>query len=134
MLPCVKLGTCIERSPSSSRSPLSPKKPIASQFDWPQWQGPDRTAHSKEAGLLKQWPKEGPPLAWNVKALGGGDSTPAVADGQIYGMSHRGSDEVVWALSEKDGKEVWARQIWSGVHDELASIQRGSKRYSHRGW
>ena len=23
-------------------------------------------------------------------------------------MSHRGSDEVVWALSEKDGQEIWA--------------------------
>jgi outer membrane protein assembly factor BamB len=78
------------------------------EFDWPQWQGPDRTAHSKETGLLKQWPKEGPPLAWKVKGLGGGDSMPSVAKGRIYGMSHRGGNEMVWALSEKDGKEIWA--------------------------
>jgi alcohol dehydrogenase (cytochrome c) len=81
------------------------------QFDWPQWQGPERTARSKETGLLQEWPKDGPPLAWNVKGLGGGDSTPSVANGRIYGMSHRGSDEIVWALSEKDGKEVWAVRI-----------------------
>ena len=81
------------------------------QFDWPQWQGPDRTAHSKETGLLKEWPKEGPSLAWKVKGLGGGDSMPSVAGGRIYGMSHRGSDEFVWALSEKDGKEIWAMRI-----------------------
>jgi outer membrane protein assembly factor BamB len=80
-------------------------------FDWPQWQGPDRTAHSKETGLLAEWPKEGPPLAWKVKGLGGGDSTPSVAAGRIYGMSHRGSDEFVWALSEQDGKEIWAVRI-----------------------
>ncbi len=80
-------------------------------FDWPQWQGPDRTAHSKETGLLKEWPKEGPPLAWKSKGLGGGDSTPSVAAGRIYGMSHRGVDEVVWALSEKEGKEIWAVRI-----------------------
>ncbi len=43
-------------------------------FDWPQWQGPDRTAVSKETGLLKEWPKDGPPLAWQVKDLGGGYS------------------------------------------------------------
>src|SRR6478672_3493178 len=78
------------------------------QFDWPQWQGPDRTAHSKEERLLKQWPRSGPPLAWKIKGLGGGDSTPSVAAGRIYGMSNRGADEFVWALSEKDGKEVWA--------------------------
>jgi len=83
----------------------------AGNFDWPQWQGPDRTAHSKETGLLKEWPKDGPPLAWKTKGLGGGDSTPSVAAGRIYGMSHRGADEVVWALSEKDGKEMWAVRI-----------------------
>ena len=84
---------------------------LSAPFDWPQWQGPDRTAHSKETGLLKEWPKEGPPVAWTVKALGGGDSTPSIAAGRIYGMANRGADEIVWALSEKDGKEVWAVRI-----------------------
>jgi len=88
-------------------SPLS----SALAEDWPQWQGPDRTAHSKETGLLKDWPKDGPPLAWKISGLGGGDSTPSIAAGRIYGMSHRGSDEFVWALSEKDGKEIWAVRI-----------------------
>jgi outer membrane protein assembly factor BamB len=84
---------------------------FSAQFDWPQWQGPDRTAHSKETGLLAEWPKDGPPLAWKVKGLGGGDSTPSVTGGRIYGMSHRGTNEMVWALSEKDGKELWAVRI-----------------------
>src|SRR6266480_4707123 len=84
---------------------------LCGQFDWPQWQGPDRTAHSKETGLLQEWPKDGPPLAWKIKGLGGGDSAPSVAAGRIYGMSHRGGDEMVWALSDKDGKENWAVRI-----------------------
>ena len=83
----------------------------AGNFDWPQWQGPDRTAHSKETGLLKEWPKDGPPLAWKVTGLGGGDSTPSIAAGRIYGMSTRGENEFVWALSEKDGKEIWAVKV-----------------------
>src|SRR5437667_10505881 len=84
---------------------------LSAEFDWPQWQGPDRTAHSKETGLVKEWSKAGPPLAWKAKSLGGGDSTPSVAAGRIYGMSHRGADEMVWALSEKDGKEMWEVRI-----------------------
>ena len=28
-------------------------------FDWPQWQGPDRNAISKETGLARSWPAEG---------------------------------------------------------------------------
>ena len=83
----------------------------AGRFDWPQWQGSERNAVSKETGLLKEWAQEGPPLAWKVKGVGGGDSAPSVAAGRIYGMSHRGENEIVWALAEKDGKEIWAVRI-----------------------
>src|SRR3954470_4985012 len=76
--------------------------------DWPQWQGPDRNAMSKEKGLLQEWPKEGPPLAWKINKLGGGYSEPSIAAGRIYGMSNRGEEQVVWCLSEKDGSEIWA--------------------------
>jgi outer membrane protein assembly factor BamB len=80
-------------------------------FDWPQWQGQDRTAVSREKGLLQDWPKGGPPLAWKVADLGGGYSTPSVAAGRIFGMSYRGDDEVVWALEEATGKELWVTRI-----------------------
>src|SRR5437899_9589678 len=62
----------IRRPPSSTLFPYTTL--FRSQFDWPQWQGPERTAHSKETGLLQEWPKDGPPLAWKVKGLGGGRS------------------------------------------------------------
>lgn len=83
----------------------------AQAADWPQWQGVDRTGVSKETGLLKEWPKDGPPLAWKVNTLGGGYSAPAIAAGRIYGMSKRDGREVIWALSEVDGKELWATPI-----------------------
>ncbi|KAA0222221.1 serine/threonine protein kinase [candidate division KSB1 bacterium] len=81
------------------------------RFDWPKWQGPDRNAISKERGLLKEWTKDGPPLAWKIKGLGGGDSAPSIADGKIFGMSNRGKDEVVWALSEAEGKTLWVTRL-----------------------
>jgi outer membrane protein assembly factor BamB len=84
---------------------------VACADDWPQWQGPDRNSVSKETGLLQEWPKEGPPLAWKVKGLGGGYSAPSIAAGQIYGMSNRGNEQVVWALAEAGGKELWAVPI-----------------------
>src|SRR5579885_1317234 len=80
-------------------------------FDWPQWQGPDRTGVSHETGLLPRWPADGPPLAWKADNLGGGFSAPAVAGGRVFGMSYRGNDEVVWALDEQTGKELWVRTI-----------------------
>jgi outer membrane protein assembly factor BamB len=83
----------------------------AKPFDWPQWQGPDRTAVSKETGLLHEWPKDGPQLLWKAKDLGGGYSAPSVAAGRVFGMSNRGNEEVVWALAEPDGKELWATPL-----------------------
>lgn len=84
---------------------------VVTAADWPQWQGPGRDSKSPETGLLQQWPQDGPPLAWKSENLGGGDSAPAVVDGRIIAMANRGEDEIVWALSEKDGKELWATRI-----------------------
>ena len=83
----------------------------AGEFDWPQWQGPQRNGISKETGLLQSWPKDGPPLAWRISNIGEGFSTPSVANGRIFAMANRNNDEYVFALSEKDGKEIWAAKI-----------------------
>ena len=90
----------------------------AEKFDSPQWQGPDRNAISKENGLLKEWPKEGPALAWKVKELGGGYSAPAIAAGRIFGMSNKAEKEIVWALSETDGKPLWEMPIGSAFEQK----------------
>jgi hypothetical protein len=54
---------------------------LARADDWPQWRGPKRDGHSRETGLLKEWPKDGPRLIWQVNDLGSGYSTPSVVTG-----------------------------------------------------
>src|SRR5262249_9546285 len=84
----------------------------ASNLDWPQWRGPERNGISKESGLLKQWPAQGPKLLWQVNDIGDGFSTPAVVGSRIFLMSNRGMDnEFVQALSTQDGKPVWTTRI-----------------------
>lgn len=97
----------------------------ASAEDWPQWQGPDRNAVSKETGLMKEWPKDGPPLAWKIDGLGGGYSAPSIAGGRLHGMSVRGQDEVVWALSEKDGKELWVTRLGPALTEGMPQGKEG---------
>jgi outer membrane protein assembly factor BamB len=48
---------------------------------------------------------------WKAEKLGGGYSAPAVAGGKVFGMGYRGTDEVVWALDEATGKEVWSHTL-----------------------
>jgi outer membrane protein assembly factor BamB len=93
--------------------------------DWPQWQGPNRDAMSQEKGLLQEWAEDGPPLAWRVDGLGGGDSTPSVADGRIFGMAHRGDDEVVWALSETAGRTLWVTRLGPASREGESPSQEG---------
>lgn len=83
----------------------------ATPHDWPQWRGPKRDGVSTETGLLKDWSKGGPPIAWKQKGLGGGYSAPSVAAGRIYGMSYQGTDEVVWARDEATGNPIWTTRI-----------------------
>jgi outer membrane protein assembly factor BamB len=116
VLPFLTLVTCATTAALAAPS---------SAFDWPQWQGPDRNAISSEHGLLKEWAKEGPPLAWRINSLGGGDSAPSVAAGRLFGMSNRGDDEVIWALSEKDGKELWFTRLGPAFKQDWPQAKEG---------
>jgi outer membrane protein assembly factor BamB len=84
----------------------------AGAADWPQWRGPQRDGISQEMGLLKEWPKEGPKLVWQVDKAGFGYSTPAVAGDRVYLMGNKGKkDEFVLALNTTDGQQVWQRRV-----------------------
>jgi len=80
--------------------------------DWPQWLGPQRNGISKEIGLLKEWPKDGPKLAWQAKETGSGYSTPAVVGDRVYLLGNEGMEnEFVQALAAQDGKRVWRTRL-----------------------
>jgi outer membrane protein assembly factor BamB len=79
--------------------------------DWPQWQGPDRTAVSKETRLLKEWPKDGPSLAWKATGIGEGMGGIAVSRGQVYTTGDSDGSAWLYALNESDGKQVWKAKI-----------------------
>jgi outer membrane protein assembly factor BamB len=84
----------------------------AAANDWPQWRGPNRNGLSEETGLLKEWPKEGPKLIWQLKDIGEGFSTPAVVGDRLFMLSNKGMDnEFVQALEIKDGKPVWETRL-----------------------
>jgi outer membrane protein assembly factor BamB len=76
--------------------------------DWPQWRGANRDGISKETGLLKQWPAEGPALVWKATGAGAGYSSLAIASERIFTMGVRGGREYVIAFDVATGKEVWA--------------------------
>ncbi len=80
--------------------------------DWPQWRGPERDGISQETGLLKEWPSQGPKLAWQITDAGGGYSTPAVVGDRFYLLGNKGTeDEYVAARETKNGDPVWSTSL-----------------------
>lgn len=78
--------------------------------DWPQWRGPNRDGVSSETGLLKKWPKDGPPLVWTFDKAGTGYSSPAIVGGKLFTMGARDKTEYVIAVDDK-GQELWSAKI-----------------------
>ena len=93
---------------------------------WPQWRGPNRDGISKETGLLKQWPAEGPPLVWKATGAGRGYSSFSVANGKLYTLGLRGDREFVIAFDVATGKEAWATAHGSAFRNDRGDGPRGT--------
>ena len=93
---------------------------------WPQWRGPNRDGISKETGLLKQWPAEGPPLVWKATGAGRGYSSFSISDGKLFTMGLRGDREYVIAFDIATGKEAWATPHGSAFRNDRGDGPRGT--------
>lgn len=76
--------------------------------DWPQFRGPNRDGISRETGLLRQWPAEGPKVLWTVQTCEG-YAGPAVVGDRVFFEDYdkAGSQWLARCVSLADGKELW---------------------------
>jgi outer membrane protein assembly factor BamB len=74
--------------------------------DWPNWRGPHHDGISREAGLLKSWPKDGPKVLWTAE-LTGGYSSVTVADGRLFTQTKDKKEDLVVCFDASTGKRLW---------------------------
>jgi outer membrane protein assembly factor BamB len=98
----------------------------SASFDWPQWGGPDRNGVSKETGLLKQWPRSGPTVAWSATMLGAGYGSVAVVGDRVFVQGMRNRQSVVTSLNRANGMMVWVRVIGPAVDNDRGPGPRGT--------
>jgi outer membrane protein assembly factor BamB len=81
----------------------------ADRTDWPRWAGPKGDCTTDETGLLKAWPKDGPPILWRIK-VGAGSNHPAVAgDDLCFGQLEDDQlHETIKCVDARTGKEKWS--------------------------
>jgi outer membrane protein assembly factor BamB len=97
-----------------------------SAANWPQWRGPNRDGISKETGLLKEWPADGPTLVWKASGAGRGYSSLSIANGKLYTMGVRGNREFVIALDIATGKEAWSTAHGAVFENDRGDGPRGT--------
>ena len=78
--------------------------------DWPGFRGPDRDGISREAGLLLDWPADGPTVLWR-RPLGEGYSGIAVVGDLLYTMFANATGEFVAAWRAVDGTPLWTHRL-----------------------
>lgn len=108
------------------RTTPAPMTTTASGGDWPSFRGPNRDNRSTETGLLKSWGPSGPELAWTAQRLGEGYASVSIADGKVFTMGNRGSNEMVIALSLEDGRELWATPNGNAFREGQGNGPRGT--------
>ena len=95
-------------------------------FDWPQWRGPARDDLSKETGLLKEWPADGPKKLWSFTNAGMGYSGFAVVGGRLFTMGTRDGSEVLFCLDAAKGTELWVAKLGSVLSNKWGDGPRGT--------
>lgn len=81
----------------------SAKKDPSIVPDWGQFRGPKRDGVSTETGLLKEWPKGGPPLLWKATGIGEGMCAVSVVGTKVF----TAGDGQMLALDAATGKVLW---------------------------
>jgi len=81
---------------------------VGNAEDWPQFRGPNRDGKSRETGLLKQWPVDGPKLLRTISGFGDGFSTPVIARDRIY-ISGKVGDNLKLFCFDLSGNQIWER-------------------------
>jgi outer membrane protein assembly factor BamB len=79
--------------------------------DWPTFRGADRSDISKETGLLKEWPADGPKKAWTFEGAGLGYSGFAIVGGTLYTLGAKDFVEYLIAVDTATGKEKWTAEV-----------------------
>jgi hypothetical protein len=76
------------------------------------WQGPNRDCIYPAKNLLKQWPENGPGLAWSFEGLGYGHSAVAVANNKVFVTGVKDTIESVGTLFSFDlkGNLLWKKE------------------------
>lgn len=106
--------------------------PRPSLADWPQFLGPARNGESSEKGLMKAWPKGGPPVVWRSPG-GVGMSAVVVVGKSAWTMVQDSRSQKLVCLDAQTGKQRWATAIAPAYRNQQGNGPRATPAVSSGG-
>lgn len=105
---------------------IAAHRPVsAAADDWPQWRGPERSGHAASSAVrVHGLPRELSPQ-WRV-SIGGGHSSPVIANGKLVYLDEQNGREVAHALDARTGRELWRVEYADSFKDEWGAGPRAT--------
>lgn len=85
--------------------------PALSADDWPLFRGAKRTGVSDDKGLLKEWPKDGPPQVWKCEGVGVGFSSVTLLGNRVFTMGDLNDSSYLFAIDRDKGEILWKLKV-----------------------
>jgi len=118
--------------PASPPSPPSPTRPPSSGEVWSDFRGSGRDGRYTRQPIRTEWPSDGLRRLWR-QPVGPGYASFVAAEGRIFTIEQRRTQEVVAAYDLETGRELWTN-AWDGAFTEALGGEgpRATPTY-HRG-
>ena len=90
--------------------------PLARGQEWTRFRGPNGTGISNAQGIPAAWTEKD--YHWKVELPADGHSSPVIWGDKIFlsGADNATAERKIFALSVKDGKQLWSKSYGSAVH------------------
>jgi len=75
-----------------------------------EWRGDNRSGIYNETNLLKEWPKDGPNLLWDIEGIGNGYGSPVISGNSLYVNGEIDSVAYLFAMDLK-GEIKWKTEF-----------------------
>ena len=85
--------------------------------DWPRFLGPTGDGVSPESGVVAPWPKEGPRIVWQTRAVEG-YAPPAVSRGRLFVFDRVRGNARLRCLKSETGDPLWAFEYPTDYEDQ----------------
>ena len=119
------VGLAAQVLPTHLTQAAEPTAGTGSQFQWPQFLGPQRNGVSRESGLMTTWPTGGPKRVWQAPG-GVGMSGVVVSGGKLFTLVQRDGQQWAVALDAATGKVQWQTAVAEAFKNQMGDGPRAT--------